>query len=454
MVALSPHSPQTYVSTPTNGAECVEIQAGNGASPKDNVAGKRRVSARLQAAAKRKAEKMELLSKRKLELVDEDGERSSKKLIVDTNKLKQKLKPQHARTGIQLLIEIPFNPAEPKISKKVAKMVERASKISEGLDGINTLNVVEKSSHIKVKETEEEKRCGVVKVANKAGKKAARANKAAKANKARMMERKAVLYPQKRIGNIPGIDVGHQFYSRAEMVAVGFHSHWLNGIDFMGQSYRKGEYKHYKFPLAVAIVLSGMYEDDLDNAEDVVYTGQGGHDLTGSNKRQIRDQVLTRGNLALKNCHDLGVTVRVVRGHECTSSYSGKVYTYDGLYKCLVLPCKTISFQIDLSLVLCILIMQGFNRTLCISTPTPHLQVEKYWAEKGLSGFTVFKYRLRRLEGQPTLTTSQVQFAHGRVPQCTSEIRGLVCEDISGGQENVPIPATNLVDDPPVAPTG
>jgi euchromatic histone-lysine N-methyltransferase len=30
----------------------------------------------------------------------------------------------------------------------------------------------------------------------------------------------------------------------------------------------------------------------------------------------------------------------------------------------------------------------------------------------------------------------------------------LVCEDISGGQEDVPIPATNLVDDPPVAPSG
>ena len=29
-----------------------------------------------------------------------------------------------------------------------------------------------------------------------------------------------------------------------------------------------------------------------------------------------------------------------------------------------------------------------------------------------------------------------------------------MCEDISGGQEDVPIPATNLVDDPPVAPTG
>ncbi|RVW45206.1 Histone-lysine N-methyltransferase, H3 lysine-9 specific SUVH4 [Vitis vinifera] len=36
-----------------------------------------------------------------------------------------------------------------------------------------------------------------------------------------------------------GVDVGHQFFSRAEMVAVGFHSHWLNGIDYMGQSYNR-----------------------------------------------------------------------------------------------------------------------------------------------------------------------------------------------------------------------
>lgn len=59
------------------------------------------------------------------------------------------------------------------------------------------------------------------------------------------------------------------------------------------------QHSSYEFPIAVSIVLSGMYEDDLDNAEDVVYTGQGGHNLTGD-KRQIRDQTLERGNLALK----------------------------------------------------------------------------------------------------------------------------------------------------------
>ncbi|XP_059434558.1 histone-lysine N-methyltransferase, H3 lysine-9 specific SUVH4-like [Corylus avellana] len=147
-----------------------------------------------------------------------------------------------------------------------------------------------------------------------------------------MMEANEILNPVKRIGDVPGIKVGHQFYARAEMVAVGFHSHWLNGIDYMGQSYSKGEYRNYTFPVAVAIVLSGMYEDDLDNADDVVYTGQGGHNLTG-NKHQIQDQKMERGNLALKNCVEQHVPVRVIRGHESKSSYTGKVYTYDGLYK-------------------------------------------------------------------------------------------------------------------------
>lgn len=229
----------------------------------------------------------------------------------------------------------------------------------------------------------------------------------------KMLETGAVLYPEKRIGHLPGIDVGHQFYSRAEMVVLGLHSHWLNGIDYMGKSYAKMEqYEGYKFPLAVCIVLSGMYEDDLDNSENVIYTGQGGHDLLG-NKHQIRDQKMERGNLALKNSIETGLPVRVVRGHESASSYCGKVYTYDGLYK-----------------------------------------VHKYWAEKGIRGFTVFKYQLKRLEAQPTLTTCQVQFTHAQAPTSISELRGLVCEDISGGQEKTPIPVTNVVDDPPVAPTG
>ncbi|KAJ8546473.1 hypothetical protein K7X08_019056 [Anisodus acutangulus] len=297
-------------------------------------------------------------------------------------------------------------------------------------------NAIEKSAHARVTETirrfnkhylhfvqeEEEIRCERAKADQKA-KKTSKSKEAEDDGKrsskrpdlkaiSKMISEKEVLNTQ-RIGSIPGIDVGHQFFSRAEMVVVGFHNHWLNGIDCVGQSSgRKAEYKGYKLPLAVSIVVSGQYEDDQDNYEEVVYTGQGGNDLLG-NKRQIKDQVMERGNLGLKNCMEHSVAVRVTRGHRCVNSYVGKVYTYDGLYK-----------------------------------------VVNHWAEKGISGFTVFKFRLKRVEGQPVLTTNQVHFTRGSIPNSISEIRGLVCEDISGGLEDIPIPATNLVDDPPVAPTG
>lgn len=41
------------------------------------------------------------------------------------------------------------------------------------------------------------------------------------------------------ISSFSGIDVGDQFYSRAEMVVLGIHSHWLNGIDYMGMKYQE-----------------------------------------------------------------------------------------------------------------------------------------------------------------------------------------------------------------------
>lgn len=57
-------------------------------------------------------------------------------------------------------------------------------------------------------------------------------------------------------------------------------------------------------PVAVSIVLSGQYEDDVDKSEEVEYTGEGGNDLLG-NKCQVKDQVMCRGNLALKVRNDL-----------------------------------------------------------------------------------------------------------------------------------------------------
>ncbi|GAV87624.1 YDG_SRA domain-containing protein/Pre-SET domain-containing protein, partial [Cephalotus follicularis] len=388
-----------------------------------SAGGERRVSARIQI---KQREEKERLVRRRVQLLEERGDEEEE---------------EEEERGSRKKLSLVNVEEKVSITTKIC-MQEEFRESGDANDSRNAVvsltNVVEKSASMKVKETlrlfnkhylhfvqQEELRCAKVVTDKKAVKslksKTGSTPEVDSKHKAKrpdlkavskMMETHDILYPAKRIGNLPGINVGHQFYSRAEMVAVGFHSHWLNGIDYLGQSYGKGEYKIYTLPLAVAIVLSGMYEDDLDNAEDVIYTGQGGHNLTGD-KRQIRDQVLKRGNLALKNCVEQCVPVRVVRGHECASSYTGKVYTYDGLYR-----------------------------------------VVQYWADKGISGYTVYKYRLRRHEGQPILTTNQVFFTYGRVPQSASEIRGLVCEDISGGQEHIPIPATNLVDDPPVAPTG
>ncbi|XP_074289932.1 histone-lysine N-methyltransferase, H3 lysine-9 specific SUVH4-like [Silene latifolia] len=286
----------------------------------------------------------------------------------------------------------------------------------------------EKSDHLKVKETlrafnnyylhciqEEEKRCKKTAEEKKKSGEPIKSSFSRPDLKAatKMRDANKILYREKQIGSIPGVDVGHQFFSRAEMVAVGFHSHWLSGIDTIGEGRIKEDYRKYKLlPLAVSIVMSGQYEDDLDNSEDVIYTGQGGNDLNG-NKKQVADQKMTGGNLALKNSMLQGLPVRLIRGHPSKSSYVGKVYTYDGLYK-----------------------------------------VDKYWADKGLAGFTVYKFSLKRLGGQPELTTTQVQFIRGRVPDTIANLRGLVCKDISGGLEKIPIPATNEFDDSPVPTTG
>ncbi|KAL6587073.1 hypothetical protein OROMI_000051 [Orobanche minor] len=252
----------------------------------------------------------------------------------------------------------------------------------------------------------------------------------------------AILYPEKRFGSIPGIDVGHQFFSRAEMVAVGFHQHWLNGIDYIGESARVDstsrkalDLKQYKLPLTISIVMSGQYEDDLDNCENIVYTGQGGNNLLG-NKRQYRDQVLERGNLGLQH-----VTFQNGKLSKLLSDLQIIVFPHRTVWNSL---CRSGWFV-------------GINVTTAMwGRFTPMMVytwlVVKYWAEKGVSGFTVYKFQLKRLEGQPPLTTKEVYFSRGRIPHSLSEIRGLVCEDITGGLENIPIPVTNLVDDPPISP--
>ncbi|XP_023634834.1 YDG domain-containing protein At5g47150 isoform X1 [Capsella rubella] len=157
---------------------------------------------------------------------------------------------------------------------------------------------------------------------------------------------------EKRIGSVPGINVGDEFQYKTELRVVGLHSKTMCGIDYM----KIGEVR-----LATSIVASEGYGyNDTFNSGVMVYTGEGGNVI--SKEKKTEDQKLVKGNLALANSMRQKKEVRVIRGEE-RWDHKGKRYVYDGLY-----------------------------------------MVEQYWEEKELRGKTVYKFKLCRIPGQPPLT--------------------------------------------------
>ncbi len=99
--------------------------------------------------------------------------------------------------------------------------------------------------------------------------------------------KECTIVPSNHFGPIPGVDVGTTWRFRFQASEAGVHRPPVGGIH--GRE-KEGAY---------SIVLSGGYEDDLDNGDSFYYTGSGGRDLTG-NKRtadQSCNQTLTRMNL-------------------------------------------------------------------------------------------------------------------------------------------------------------
>ena len=83
-------------------------------------------------------------------------------------------------------------------------------------------------------------------------------------------------------GHIPGYPEGSLFENRADLRESGVHAPIRAGIS---GSQTEG---------AESIVLSGGYEDDVDDGDVLIYTGHGGRDRdTG---QQIHDQPFSRGN--------------------------------------------------------------------------------------------------------------------------------------------------------------
>ena len=144
-------------------------------------------------------------------------------------------------------------------------------------------------------------------------------------------------------GLVPGLPVGSFFRNRQELRDGGVHRPLQAGID----GNKDGAY---------SVVVGGGYIDDHDGGNYIVYTGHGGNDP--ATKRQIKDQEWTRGNAALRLNQQLGLPVRVARGHKGEPAFSpASGYRYDGIF-----------------------------------------QVEQSWDETGVDGFKICRFRLVAFE--------------------------------------------------------
>ena len=117
-------------------------------------------------------------------------------------------------------------------------------------------------------------------------------------------------------GKIDGINIGDIFNSRQELREAGIHAPTMAGI----WGAQEGAY---------SIVLSGGYEDDIDELDYILYTGQGGQDVPGG--IQVADQEFTKGNRGLQLSCQYQLPVRVSRGFQIKNGPTSG-YRYDGLY--------------------------------------------------------------------------------------------------------------------------
>jgi euchromatic histone-lysine N-methyltransferase len=204
------------------------------------------------------------------------------------------------------------------------------------------------------------------------------------------------------VGQVPGVEVGDEFLYRSQLAIAGLHHHYRKGIDTT--TYRNG------MLIAISIVASGGYPDELGCSGELIYTGSGGKP---AGKKKDEDQKLKCGNLALKNCIKTETPVRVIHGFKCRNTERGSHlgaklvsrYTYDGLYL-----------------------------------------VVDFWMD-GQPGSRVFKYRLKKVPGQPELPMHIAK----RLKSYKSH-PGLCMNDISQGKEATPICVINTVDDVRPAP--
>ena len=117
-------------------------------------------------------------------------------------------------------------------------------------------------------------------------------------------------------GTIEGTEVGQIFKDRKALGESGIHAPTMGGIWGSNDG-------------ASSIVLSGGYEDDIDDWNNILYTGQGGQDKPGG--KQVSNQEFTRGNEGLMLSCKYNLPVRVTRGYQIKNG-PPEGYRYDGVY--------------------------------------------------------------------------------------------------------------------------
>ncbi|RYR72444.1 hypothetical protein Ahy_A02g006665 isoform B [Arachis hypogaea] len=217
---------------------------------------------------------------------------------------------------------------------------------------------------------------------------------------------------RKRVGHVPGIEVGDRFQYRNELNVVGLHRQFVNGIDYVGKG---------KNSLATSIVVTNRYDNARNHGGSLVYSGHGWNpNVKGGS--MPRDQKLAGGNLALKNSMDAKSPVRVIlkvdgkSGGGIEKKTNDKFsYIYDGLYL-----------------------------------------VEKMIQERGTHGKLVFKFLLNKLEELPSTCVPPKDEVIKNVNKfgqldiftlrkrlktkgCATKNDVIIMNDISNGQEKFPI---------------
>ncbi|WCJ39256.1 Histone-lysine N-methyltransferase H3 lysine-9 specific SUVH1 [Euphorbia peplus] len=204
---------------------------------------------------------------------------------------------------------------------------------------------------------------------------------------------------KKRIGAVPGMEIGDIFFFRMEMCLVGLHSQSMAGIDCL---ILRGEGE--EDPLAISIVSAGGYDDEAEDPDVLIYSGHGGGANSHKRDKPATDQKLERGNLALERSLHRANEVRVIRGMKDVVGPASKVYVYDGLYR-----------------------------------------IQESWVDKGKSGCNMFKYKLIRVPGQAaafSVWKSIQQWKEG-----FSNRVGLILPDLTSGVESLPVSLVNDFDE-------